>query len=446
MDAARGARSNRRPSLISPEELEALSRTARLIRLDVFNTEPASEAAIAAGLRATTIRIVADRSVAATRSGQTAIATLYMQLAMSGLLIDLDVPNAELVAPQPPLKSDLLVDAMTEYSDDLMPGGSSTASGRASLVIAIGDTPVVGPHVRISWTDDAGFVVPGSDEVPSPSGNALPFGAIAAAAAVAAEGVRAAMAEIAERLERPVPENSRWTALGARSVCVELGPLLVGLNADLGELDVISGGAITNALIYCLMRVPDLRTSMRIVDDDLLDASNLNRYSMARRSQVGTRKTSILTSYTTEAFELIGEPLRLESSTVGVLEPFRSKVVVGVDDIPSRWLAQGVALDRAVCVAATSHDFVLVTTHAPGRACAGCAHPRDEPSNGPIPTIGFVSLWAGLMQAVHLVARPEGTAGAMAVHPLGLENPRGIRRYTQAPHSACPVQCPASAE
>ncbi len=137
--------------------------------------------------------------------------------------------------------------------------------------------------------------MPGSDSVPTPSGNALPFGAIAAAAAAAAEGVRAAMPAIAGT---PGPARYRWAPDGrllARGVSHSgLGALLEGLNVELGELDVISGGAITNALIYCLMRVPNLRSSMRIIEDDLLDTSNLNRYALARRSQVGTRKSDVL--------------------------------------------------------------------------------------------------------------------------------------------------------
>lgn len=430
--------------MISPDEVEALCRTARLIRLDVFDTGPESEADIVAGLRATTVRIVTDRSVAATPGGQTAIVTLFAQLAMTGLQVDLDVPNVELVVPQPPLEGGRLVDALVVYSDDLIPGGSSRGSARPDLVVTLGDLFAPDAGVRITWSDDAALVVPGSEPVEMPSGHNLPFGAIAAGAMGATEGVRAAMPAIAARLDLPLPENSRWTSPGTRRMQAAFGSLLEGFGADVGSVDVVSGGAITNALLYCLLRVPNVRGAMRIIEHDVLDMSNLNRYPLATRSQVGARKVDVLTSYSTEQFTFVGEPYRLQTETIRSLEPLGPKVLVGVDDIPSRWLTQVLALDGTICVAATSHDYVLVTTHLPGTPCAGCVHPRDDWSLEPIPTIGFVSLWAGLMQAVQFLAPPETDARATEVWPLGLENPRGIRRYAPTAHPQCPVYCAAS--
>jgi hypothetical protein len=62
------------------------------------------------------------------------------------------------------------------------------------------------------------------------------------------------------------------------------------------------------------------------------------------------------------------------------------------------------ALLRAGLCWASSHDFVLVSAHPPGSACAGCAPPRDEDITGEIPTISFASLWAGLILAIELAA------------------------------------------
>jgi hypothetical protein len=430
--------------LISPEELQALSRTARLIGLDVFDVDVDSEPAIADGLRATTVRIVADRFVAATPGGQTAITTLFAQLAMSGLQVDIDVPNSELVVAQPPLRGGRLVDAILEYSDDLMPRGSSAFSARPDLVIAVGDNVARDAQVRVSWSEDAVSLTPGADRVAVPSGNSLPFGAIAAGAAAAAEGVRAAMPAIAARLDRPLPAESRWTRPGIRNISLSLAPFLDGLDADMGAVDAVSGGAITSALLYCLLRVPNLKGSMRVLEDDSLDLSNLNRYALARRSQVGARKIDVLSGYSGDAFEITGVPRRLESATVTALRPFRRRMVVGVDDIPSRWRAQEVAPDRPLYVGATGHDYVLATIHVPGTSCAGCSHPKSDDTDDPIPTIGFVSLWAGLIQSANLLARVPGEALASEVYPLGLENPRGVRRYEPAIHGACPIRCPAS--
>jgi hypothetical protein len=47
-------------------------------------------------------------------------------------------------------------------------------------------------------------------------------------------------------------------------------------------------------------------------------------------------------------------------------------VLVGVDDIPTRWDVQ-LAAPGWVCVAGTSHLFALITAHEQGQPCTGCA-------------------------------------------------------------------------
>jgi hypothetical protein len=81
---------------------QALARTALLIDLDVFGPG-ADHHRIIDGLRATTARIITDRANVGSPAGQTALVTLYAQLAMLGLQIDLDIPGAPLLVPQPPL-------------------------------------------------------------------------------------------------------------------------------------------------------------------------------------------------------------------------------------------------------------------------------------------------------------------------------------------------------
>jgi hypothetical protein len=65
---------------------------------------------------------------------------------------------------------------------------------------------------------------------------------------------------------------------------------------------------------------------------------------------------------------------------------------------------------------------VLVSAHAPGLACAGCVHPRDKDIASDIPTISFVSFWAGLIQALELAttagrSRVDQDDSRLAVRP-----------------------------
>src|SRR5207302_1154774 len=89
-------------SPLSTDIYDALARTALLMRLDVFGSQANDDALIVDGLRATSARIVANRDNVACVAGQTALVTLYAQLAMLGVQIEIDVPNLEPLAPQPP--------------------------------------------------------------------------------------------------------------------------------------------------------------------------------------------------------------------------------------------------------------------------------------------------------------------------------------------------------
>ncbi|UQU62529.1 ThiF family adenylyltransferase [Couchioplanes caeruleus] len=429
---------------MSEDIYAALARTALLLERDVFGPG-VDHRTIIDGLRATTVRVLADRRNVATPAGQTALVTLFGQLAMMGLQIDLDVPEIPLVAEQPPLRGGQLLGGMLDYADDLMPGGSSNAR-TPTVTFALGDTPASADAIRVSgtgWRADVGLRATsiawnGDDQV----------GAMAAAAAAAADGLRAALPHTAERLGRPMPSAAGWRLLPERQVTLDLTDYRTGRPSQLGHVDVISGGAITNAALYALLRMGRTTAALRIIEPELLDLSNLNRYALARRSWIDTAKTTMLSSYTRNGLSITGVPTRFDHRAAQALAPIAKHVLVGVDHIPSRWLVQAAAPHSWIGIGASSHDFVLVSAHPSGAACAGCVHPKDDDTDGPIPTISFVSFWAGLIQALELTsssrAARQSATRSTQVWPLGLHNLRGLHRYTQAPAPNCPLHCSMS--
>jgi hypothetical protein len=78
-----------------------------------------------------------------------------------------------------------------------------------------------------------------------------------------------------------------------------------------------------------------------------------------------------------------------------------------------------------------------VSAHPTGTACAGCVHPRDDDFTGEIPTISFVSFWAGLVQALELILEAAGRAlrhtRSTSIWPFGLENRHGFTRSPRTP-------------
>lgn len=429
------------------EALEALSRTARLINLDVFGGE-VDEAAIVEGLQATTVRLVADETNLASAAGQTAAVALFGLIAMMGIGVDLDLPDVELVSGQPPLRGDRLRASMLDLGMDLIPGvRMGVGIARPDLVIVLGDTPWRGrPALRISgdaWSCRL-------DEASSFPGGRWkgdwPIGPLAGAGAAAAEAFRAALPKIAAAVGMHIPRQPWWHLDFERRVDLDLAiPGYGSPRADVGRVDFVSAGAITMAAMYTLVRIPDIRGRLRVVEPESIELSNLNRYALARRSDCGRGKAELLAALTTPGLEVVAVPRRFEGGPIGREGSLAPRVMVGVDHIPSRWAVQSAA-EGWVCVGATSHEFAMVSTHRPDQPCAGCAHPGDEPADGPIPTISFVSFWAGLMQARALLAEANGTpqTGALYVWPFGLFGPRALQSVPVAIRPNCPVRCQAS--
>src|SRR5215470_8454750 len=70
-------------------------------------------------------------------------------------------------------------------------------------------------------------------------------------------------------------------------------------------------------------------------------------------------------------------PLRFASRADTNIQ-LESRIVVGVDDIPSRWAVQREA-PGWVGVAGTSHFSISSSSHGVGEPCSGCLHPVDDP-------------------------------------------------------------------
>jgi len=221
---------------------------------------------------------------------------------------------------------------------------------------------------------------------------------------------------------------------------VPRGPL------ELGRVDVVSGGAITNATIYALLRVPEVSVDPRVVEPEAIDLTNLNRYPLARRSDVDQEKVKVLEGFSQGRVAISGIEALFDDSWPAVLGNLAPRVLVGADQIPVRWAVQRTAPEW-LQVAGTSHFFVMASSHHPDGPCAGCAHPIDEQGDDPIPTISFVSMWAGILQLLDLLeeAADQPTANRYTMcYPFGLSGSRPVLRGTIGRVATCPVGCKAS--
>jgi hypothetical protein len=270
---------------------------------------------------------------------------------------------------------------------------------------------------------------------------AWPFGAMTAATAAAGEALRAAIARIARGAGRGYPSMCRQP--GRDLVEFRLGPQPSN-RVELGVVDAVSAGAITNSMLFALLRVPDLGGHVVPFDDDTLDVTNLNRYGLMELGDIGIAKVRHLERFSTSSLHIEGRQIRYDEDVRGV-SPL---MVVGADDIPVRWLAQRRRPDR-LGVGATGHAFAIVSSHVPEGPCAGCVHDHDDPApNVAIPTISVVSFMAGLLLAADLVGIRTGTCAPGRVtscFPLGLGGRRAYATSPIVPNPRCPVHCRASA-
>jgi hypothetical protein len=429
---------------MTPEH--ALDRTARLIGMDLFAGQvPASQ--ITDGLQATTVQVRADEANLSSPSGQTALCTLFGQIAMMGIGISLDIPDVPLLAPQPPLRGTRLRTALLNYGGNLIPGNRCGIGLRETdLAFTLGDTRGADLHaVRVTGGDWCCATGPVGQVPPRRWHGTWPVGAMLAAAAAAPEALRAAVTRIASATgTRPTREFRTSPGLPAS---IDLsGRAVPARPLDLGHVDVISGGAITNATLYALLRVPGLSGLLRVIEPDILDVTNLNRYPLARLSDVGRAKAAILKGYSHDGLLIRGVEGFFDNSWPSLLVTLAPRMLIGADQIPARWAAQRAA-PSWLQVSGTSHFLVMSSSHHPDGPCAGCAHPRDEQGSDPIPTISFVSLWAGILQAVDLLNEADGqtSAGSYTVcSPFGLSGTRPLITRQLAPAPGCPVPCRAA--
>jgi len=420
---------------------KTLSRTLLLVRDEI--AEDADDANLVTALTTTSVVLIGDAHNLRSHAAQTAFITAALLMCRSGHRVYLAAPDVPLHDRQPPLKGDHLISALLSVSNDILPGiGFSVfpPQGEATLAVLFGDSAprfrarrsiAINASAWAAMIDDTGrarrWIEPD-----------WPLGGLAAGGLIAVEAFKAAM----HRLRPWAKDHARFDELFrfvARTI-LELAPENAPRAAILGPTDFVSGGAITNNVLYALARVPGLTGSGRIIEPETGDHSNLNRYAMMLMSNVGQDKGQLLRSVVRPTLALESIPLLYNGGRPEQIGSFAPRVLVGVDDIPARWSVQA-QQPEWLGIGATSHWDAMASFHIQGLGCAQCLHPRDDSTVAPIPTVAFVSFFAGLMLTSYTL---RSAAGEMPIpdeqytyfSPL---RPERIWRTPVAPRAKCPT-------
>lgn len=429
--------------MINPPLREALDRTLLLMRDELVAHVTDQE--LLDALTSTEVVIVGDAQHLACHSAQCAYVTAAMLMARSGHRVHLAAPGVRLILPQPPLLPGLLIDSLIELGRDLLPGVefSLGAPDRVvDLAVAIGDSVVPCVAARTialnasRWTAGVGQ---GGTHAPWSEAD-WPFGAMGAGALAAGEAFKVAMRKL-RRFANDAPRFDKFFAF-CDDLKVDLAPRDSSAPRDvaLGRFDLVSGGAITNAVLFALARIPGVSGVARVIEPDIADRTNLNRYSLLRQSHFERAKAEILRDIGFDKLSIEGVSLRFEPSTAAAIGQFATCVLVGVDHIPTRWEVQRAA-PHWLGIGATTHWSAMASFHQKGLACAGCLHPRDDSNHARIPTVAFVSFWAGLLLASYFVRHALGESLSpeeqyLYLTPLRLE---AVWRSRVAIRSGCPA-------
>lgn len=126
-----------------------LDRTVLLLELDAFDSLDRDTAIET--ITNTRVKLSTDDASMRSAAGQTALVAAFIALAQMGVCLTLDVPDAPLLGPQPPLIGDTIRTALVELGADLVqPCRNATEH---HMTMAIGDAPCDADGHRLTGGD-----------------------------------------------------------------------------------------------------------------------------------------------------------------------------------------------------------------------------------------------------------------------------------------------------
>jgi hypothetical protein len=421
--------------------IEQLNRTILLCRDYVSDIVP--DEAICQSLQSLRVLCIADAPNLSSHSGQSCLTTVVALLSRMGMQVTLRIPEIAVIRRQPPFRGTNLGDSLLASSNNLISGATvqqDASDLEPDLIFVLGDSGIEErscPTWRISGSEWHGAITQAG---PAAQWTAdWPIGAMTSAVLAAGEAFKYVMRRLPFRSMEDLVffESSPESNWDFGSIPIPTGDL------DLGEVDIVSAGAISQAALYVLLRLPKLRIAGRIFDDDTTSPTNFNRNMLTVVGDADSEKVRIVVDRCSPEFDLVPKYRRFVGSEAGQIAP---RVLVGVDDIPSRWDVQRFASGLLV-VSGTSHFSISSSCHGPGEPCCGCQHPVDD-LDGPttIPTGSFISFWAGLAMAVRLIRRAAGASYGLERQHLWMTPLRMDQRYAAlwsrvARRKDCPVRC-----
>ncbi|WP_213290038.1 E2 ligase fold family C protein [Bradyrhizobium sp. sGM-13] len=145
---------------------------------------------------------------------------------------------------------------------------------------------------------------------------------------------------------------------------------------DIGETHLVGLGAIGNGAIWALARAVGLKGSLRLVDHEEVDLSNLQRYVLAGQCDVGSPKVDLARAALADtALQVSAHCAKWDVYVSDRNDWMFERVAVALDNAPDRIAVQG-ALPKWIVNAWTQELDLGVSRHGfdDGRACLACLY------------------------------------------------------------------------
>jgi hypothetical protein len=354
-------------------------------------------------LAAFRVRLILELPAGVDPLTQAFVATLAGLVVRSGMTLQVDVLSGPTLVSLLGLAAPRFDAALDVLVSSIFPGASldrGAVPPDVAVVLGLATSPMGprstirlatrGRRARLDWGNG-----PAQEWRPA---NELV--ALAAAGLAAMELHKAALRTMSAR-------NATAAALLAPSSLEFEVPFDLPPEISLGRVDAISAGAISQNAFWTFAAVNRLSADLRVFDRDEVELSNANRCPFVLLDRIGQPKVKLLADLVPN--RLLIEPVYRHFRADDVRgTPLAPIVLVGADDIAVRHWVQA-ARPEFLIIGATSHFEIVVSEHLAGTPCAGCVHPRvDGVAPALIPTVSFVSFWAGYLCAVRAIARALG--------------------------------------
>jgi hypothetical protein len=230
-----------------------------------------------------------------------------------------------------------------------------------------------------------------STHKPLGSGNSSnPFGAAAAACFGAANVFRTIFADQLPNGKRDDAINFSLLSLRHDEELAASSPIP---EIELAESCIAGAGAIGNAFIWVLSRVPSLRGTLDIVDHETVELSNLQRYILTNHTDVGKPKVELAkAALVRDGFEPRAHQMRW-SQYIGQSTDFAVKRLLAAVDSAEDRIAMQASLPEWICNAWTQSQDLGVSRHGfLGKdACLMCLYlpTNKQPDEDEIITTAF---------------------------------------------------------